>query len=234
MSPTQRAGGVAGLVAGATFLFGLAYYGTQLIDFMNADTSADAVAFLADHHGQLALGNAVIHLLFGIALVPLTLAVRERLGEGWMSRAAAVFGHMWATVIIATGMITAIGYQQVLDLNDTDPAAAATAWNSLSAVIDGLGGGVELVGGMWVLLASLSGLATRTLPRWLHHWGLGVGAAGLVTAVPGLSDVGAIFGVASIVWFIAAGVVLLRGASGTPGHATASADSTASLEPASA
>jgi len=36
------------------------------------------------------------------------------------------------------------------------------------------------------------------------------GAAGLITLVPGVSDVGMVFGLGSIVWFAWAGVALLR------------------------
>ena len=47
-------------------------------------------------------------------------------------------------------------------------------------------------------------------------------SAGLITLVPGLSDVGMIFGLGSIAWFAWAGIVLLR----DPETATAAVDVT--------
>ena len=63
---------------------------------------------------------------------------------------------------------------------------------------------------MWVLLISWAALRGGGLPRLLNYFGLLVSLAGVITIVPGLSDVGAIFGLGSIVWFAWVGIVLLR------------------------
>lgn len=83
-------------------------------------------------------------------------------------------------------------------------------------VISGLGGGNEIVGGCWVLLVSIAGLRHRVLPRWLNIAGLVVSLAGIVTAFPPLKEVGALFGLGSILWFVAVGVVLLTRAPTVP------------------
>jgi hypothetical protein len=82
-------------------------------------------------------------------------------------------------------------------------------------VIEGLGGGVELVGGLWVLLISWAALRTGELGRVLNYLGVVVGVAGILTIVPALAEVGAmVFGLGQIVWFVWLGIVMLRSSSG--------------------
>ena len=112
--------------------------------------------------------------------------------------------------MFATGMISNIGISAVGDLAETDPAQAEAVWSSIAAVTDGLGGGNELVGGMWVLLVSLAAWATNALPKALNALGIISAVSGLITLIPGLSDVGIVFGLGLIVWFAWVGIVLVR------------------------
>jgi hypothetical protein len=73
-----------------------------------------------------------------------------------------------------------------------------------------LGGAVELPGGLWLLLVSWAAWRGGELPKGLNYLGLLVGAAGVLTAVPTLGELGAVFGLGSIVWFLWLGIVLLR------------------------
>ena len=75
---------------------------------------------------------------------------------------------------------------------------------------NGLGGGHEIVGGLWVLLVSISALRADVFPKAVDYLGIAAGVGGLVTVVPGLEAVGALFGLGMIVWFVAVGVLLVR------------------------
>jgi hypothetical protein len=130
-----------------------------------------------------------------------------------------VFGAIWAGLMFATGMISNIGIEAVADLADSDPDRAVAVWAAIDAVTNGLGGGNELVGGIWIGLVSIAGLTTALLPRWLNVIGLATAAAGLVTVVPAFEAVEMVFGLGSIIWFIGVGVALL----GRPGSAALSA-----------
>lgn len=124
---------------------------------------------------------------------------------------AAVFGAIWAGLVLASGMIAIIGLGTVADLADADPVRAQPVWSAIDSVQNGLGGGNEIVGGLWVLLISWAALDTGALPRGLNYLGVVAGVAGLVTVVPALEPVGAIFGLGLIVWFAWAGIVMLGG-----------------------
>ena len=209
----SRAGAIGALIAAATFIFGIALFVTSLSDYAEGDfTRAESVDFLVGHQGILYVWYLVIFLVFGVAIIPLARSLRERLVDvsPELADLGAVFAYIWAGLMFATGMTSNIGIAAVADLNETDPAAAEALWSSISTVTDGLGGGNELVGGMWILLVSLAAWSTNRLPKGLNVLGIISASAGLITLVPGLSDVGMIFGLGSIVWFAWTGIVLLR------------------------
>ncbi len=215
MQSIQKMGGIGSIIAGGTFLVGLAMFAIMLGDFVGASTAADAVEFIVDNQAAVYIWNITIHIVFGIALVPLVLAIRDRLADARspLARVSTVFGLIWAGVIVCTGMITNIAYATVTDLQATDPDMAATVWSALDAVANGIGGGNEVLGGIWVLGLSIVALRERLFARWTNYLGVVMGVAALITIVPPLEDVGAVFGLGLIVWFVAVGVALIKGAS---------------------
>jgi hypothetical protein len=114
-------------------------------------------------------------------------------------------------LVIASGMIASVGLTAVEKIHENQPQEAASLWSTLGVGQNGLGGGVEVVGGVWVLLISLwSWRSGIMMPTWLNVIGLIVGSAGILTLVPSLSSLGAVFGLTQIVWFIGLGAVLLQ------------------------
>jgi len=209
---SSRAGAIGALIAAATFVFGIALFVTSLSDYTEGDaTVAESVEFLVSHQTTLFVWYFVIFLVFGVAIIPLARSLRERLADvrPELADIGAVFAYIWAGLMFATGMTSNIGITAVADLNETDPAAAEALWSNIATVTDGLGGGNELVGGMWILLVSLAAWGTKRLPKGLNVLGIISASAGLITLVPGLSDVGMIFGLGSIAWFAWTGMVLL-------------------------
>jgi len=210
---SSRAGGIGALIAAATWIFGIALFVTSLSDYTEGDaTVSESVEFLVSHQGTLFAWYFVIFLVFGVAIIPLAWTLHRRLADvnPQLADIGAVFAYIWAGLMFATGMTSNIGITAVADLDETDPAAAEALWSAISTITDGLGGGNELVGGMWILLVSLAAWSPNRLPKGLNVLGIISASAGLITLVPGLSDVGMIFGLGSIAWFAWTGIVLLR------------------------
>jgi hypothetical protein len=208
-----RIGGAAALLAAGTFAYGIVMFATSLADYTDPDaTPAESVDFLVGHQGQLLAWYIGIFIVFGAALVPLALALRQRLvGDApILTNTATVFAAIWAALMYATGMISNIGIESVADLAGTDPDRAVSVWSAIDTVTNGLGGGNELVGGIWIGLISIAGFATARLPRWLNVTGVVTAVAGLVTVVPAFEAAEMVFGLGSIGWFIGAGITLLR------------------------
>ena len=208
----RRVGGIAALAAAVTFIVGIVLAVTTLTDYTEGLDPAEAVQFVVGHQTTLFVWYLVVFLVFGVALVPLVRALRGVLRERAPALAdtAAIFGYVWVGLMFASGMIANIGIQAVVDAGDHGADHAATVWAALDAVTDGLGGGNELVGGMWILLVSMAALRAAALPRALAVTGIVTATAGLLTVVPGLSDVGMAFGLGSVVWFVWVGLALLR------------------------
>ena len=212
-SGSSRIGAIGALVAAATFIFGIALIVTSLSDYAGDDTTvAESVDFLVGNQTTLYVWYLAIFLVFGVAILPLAWTLRRRLASvnPLLADIGAIFAYIWAGLMFATGMVSNIGIAAVADLDELDPAAAEGLWSAIDTVTEGLGGGNELVGGMWILVVSLAAWGTDRLPKGLNTLGLVSAVAGLVTLIPGLSDVGMIFGLGAIVWFAWTGVVLLR------------------------
>ncbi|MBK7918036.1 MAG: DUF4386 family protein [Chloroflexi bacterium] len=125
----------------------------------------------------------------GATLVVLTLALHERLNgrSSALARTATAFGIIWAVLVIASGMIYNVGMETVAGLQANNPEQAATVWLAIESVFTGLGGGVEVVGGIWVILLSVAGLRSRNFGRALHYLGYVVGAAGVISVIPAIA-----------------------------------------------
>lgn len=214
MQSVQKLGGIGALIAAGTFVVGPALFATLFTDVVAADAPAAAVEFIADNQLALHLASTMMTIVLGVVLVPLVLAIRDRLREAHspLARVASVFGLIWSAVTISTGLITNIAYATASDLQGTDPEMASTVWAGLDAVLDGLAGGNEVLGGVWVLGISIVALRERLFARWVNHLGVVTGFAGLVAFVSTLDEVGEIFGLGLIVWLTAIGFDVIAAA----------------------
>jgi len=207
-----RLGGLSGIIAGLTFIFGFALFVTAFEPLVSGELSSiETVEFLRDNQSLYYIWNLVIYVLFGIvqAMLTLTLFDQIKLARPSTAQMTLALGLIWSGLVIGSGMISNIGAATVIELYATDPSQSGSIWVAINAVSRGLGGGNEVVGGLWVLLVSWAGLRAG-LPKLLNGLGIIVGVAGIVTLIPALTDVGAIFGLGIIVWYIAVGIVLMR------------------------
>lgn len=209
----QRVGGLAALYLGAALLLAMPFF-LVVVDYPAATNAAEKVTLLAEHHGTMHVMYLITYVIFGVALAVLALALHARLrpaGPALMPAATAV-GLMWAVVLVASGMVFNAGMAAVVDIHPTNPTLAATTWQSIEPIAQGLGSGSggEFLGGLWVLLVSIASLRGRALPRPLGWLGLLVGLAGLLSIVPPLGAAAYAFGLLSIAWFGWLGIAMLR------------------------
>jgi hypothetical protein len=210
MKSLQKMGGIAALYAGIAYVVGMMGF---LIIVGWPDDPVEQVAVLVDHQVVQHILYLIVYQVWAIFLVVLTLALYERLKDDSpaMMQTVTAIGVIWATVVIASGMIFNIGMDNVVNLHGTDPDQAETVWWAIVSVCDGIGGGNEILGGIWMLLISWVALQAGRLGRALNYLGIVVGVAGIISALPGLGEVGMIFGLFQIVWFVWLGIIMLRG-----------------------
>ena len=208
----QRVGGLAALYLAAAFVAAMPYF-LVFVKYPSVVDPAEKVAMLAGNQGSMRVMYLVSYILFGIVLAVLALALHARLKDDApiLAQAATAVGLIWAVVLVASGLIFNAGMAAVVGLHGTDPAQAVAAWQAIEPVAQGLGGsGGELLGGLWVLLVSVAALRTRGLPKVLNWLGVAIGAAGVLSVAPALSDVAYGFGLLQILWFVWLGIVMLR------------------------
>ncbi len=149
----------------------------------------------------------LIYIVAALVLLVLVLALHDRLKtvQPRLMALATPLGIIWAGIVIASGLISVSGSQTVIGLHAVDPERAGTVWLAVGIMQNALGGGIELVGGVWILLVSVSAMAGKTLSRFLNYLGVILGLVGIASVVPALSDLVDVFGLGQIVWFFGSG-----------------------------
>lgn len=207
----QKLGGVCALMEAIIYISAFIVYGGVLVYPEKGANASAEWSFLSDNHMLLSLLNLVSYVLFGILLAVLVLAIHQRLKRHApnFSKLAFVFGVIWAGLVIASGMIANVGLNSILETGNTDLEKAMQIWTSVSIVTEGLGGGNEIIGGLWVLCLSILALQHELFSKPLNFLGLLVGAAGIATVYP-LDVFTEIFGLSQIVWFLWIGIYMIR------------------------
>ena len=213
MKTLQKIGGIAALYSAASLVFAMVGF-LVVLDTMNIVDPVQKVVSIVEHQDFMHILYLIAYVFWGIAMVPLTLALNERLkaDSPAIMQVATAIGLIWACIVIASGQVSNMGMDKVVDLYGTDPSQAVTAWIAVESVADGLGSaGGEILGGTWVLLVSWAALRGSGLSKRLNYLGVLVGAAGLLSAIPVIGAPGtAVFGLGKIVWAFWLGIVMLR------------------------
>ena len=207
----QKLGGISALIEAALYVTGFALFLTVL-DPSGYEGHVQRVAFLADNQVASYIANLLIYVVFGVVLVVLVLALHARLKNSSpaIMQTATAFGLIWAGLVIASGMIANIGNSTVVGLFNENQDQAVSLWLAIITVQEALGGGNEIVGGLWVLLLSWAALRAGKLSKVLNYLGVLVGLAGILTVVPAFDVLMDVFGLGQIAWFAWLGIVMLR------------------------
>ena len=212
MKTLQKSGGFAALYMAISHLIGIIIF-IVVLDYMNITDPTQKLSMNIEKQTVIFSTNLLMYVFFGFALIVLSLALYDRMKSGALvlMQVATVIGIIWAGSLIASGMVANAGLATVVPLYSTDPTQAALIWQGIESVANGLGNANgEILGGLWVLLVSLAALRTGGLPKGLNILGLLVGVMGIITIIPALNGLVAVFGLDQIVWFVWLGIVLLR------------------------
>ncbi|WP_299677426.1 DUF4386 family protein [uncultured Dokdonia sp.] len=205
----QKIGGICAILEGLIYIVAFIIYGGVFVYPGTGATAAEEFNFLSNNYMTLSILNFTSYVLFGILLAVVVVAIHERLKKNApnVSKLAFIFGVIWVGLVMASGMISNIGLHTII--GSADPEEAMQIWSSVSIVTEGLGGGNEIVGGLWVLLISCISLQEKLFSKPLIFLGMLVGIAGILTVYP-LDIFTEIFGSTQIIWFVWIGAVMIR------------------------
>jgi len=217
MKNLRKPGAFAALYMALAYLIGIALF-LVVLDYPSITDPAQKVALNVDKQQVVFSTNLLMYVFFGFALIVFVLALYDRLKtcSPALMQIAAAIGIIWAGSLIASGMVANAGLAMIAPLYAKDPAQASLTWQTIEAVIHGLGNANgEILGGPLTLLISLAALRSGGFPKALGVLGALVGVVGIITVIPGLTDLAGLFGVGQIIWFAWIGVVLLGSAAQT-------------------
>ena len=187
----------------------------------------EKVAFLDDNKAVFYVANLLVYVLNGFLQIILSYTIHHFMSGTAKTELtqspnrahhyrnlASIFGFIWGSLVIAAGMIANGGAHVAIKLYEDNAQSAATLWATIDAIYsDGIGGGNEIVGAVWVFLVSSLSFCScgRPLfPKPLNIFGLIAAASGVVTLVPGMDEATSIFGICMVVWYVLAGMWMLR------------------------
>ncbi len=213
MKTLQKFGGASALYLALAYLIGMVLF-LVVLNYPAITDPAQKVALLVQKQAVIFSTNLLMYVFFGVFLIVLSLALYDRLKTGApaLMQVATALGIVWAGSLIASGMVSNAGIAPVLAQYAKDPAQAALTWQGFETVASGLGNGNgEILGGLFTLLVSMAALRTGGLPKAMNILGLVIGAVGIISILPGLTDLTGAFGLGQMIWFIWLGIALLRG-----------------------
>jgi hypothetical protein len=170
------------------------------------------IQYTEQHYFLISLGYAIGYLVFGFLLAVMVVAIAQQLPQphSALLQIASLFGKVWVVLMMASGMIALIGLERAIRLVNTDPQLAVTLFHIQGLMTTALGGGIELVGGLWILLFSLAGLRQASNNVKLHWLGVLTGSFAVLTVFHTLPYLKEAFGLSQLVWQLWFGMLLLR------------------------
>ncbi len=204
-----RFAGFCSIALALIYLVGFVYFG-GFWAYPATGSVDDKISYLADNQLGLTLVYLTIYVLFGVVLSVVVAGLHEALDatKNKVMLVASMFGVIWVGMVIAAGMIGTTGLSVMLDVASKDPDAAFRIWQVVSVITQSIGGGNELVGGLWVLLISIAALQNNSFAKPLNYLGCLVGLSGIATVYPA-EVLTMVFGISQIVWFVWLGFALL-------------------------
>ena len=218
MKNFSRWAGAAALAMACIYLGGFIYFG-GFWAYPASATAVEQLSYLNQHQTGFALAMFSIYVPFGLLLAVLVTALQQQLAGQHPNAAqlSGLLGTVWVVLVIAAGMIAVSGLTYVLGASELTDAEAIATWQLIGQLVDAIGGGNEVVSGVWVLLVSALALKARLFAPAIHYLGLVVGVAGTASVLP-MEIFAVIFGLSQIIWFTAIGVALLRNPQVTAGQ----------------
>ncbi|MBC3767742.1 hypothetical protein [Neptunicella marina] len=196
------------LIAASSAINAICYlFGFIVLFVFFADLPPDVLMQLPAlklHNQMYQWWHFVIYIVFGLSLLTLVLALHHTFNQkpSLLVQVSTILGVFWAGLVITSGLLANTGLTAALNLLDKSPTEANQLWLIIETIKQALGGGTEIIGGLWMLLVTT---LARKHPDWdpgLLITGYLVGVSGVLTFIPGLAFLGAVFGLLQIIWFL--------------------------------
>jgi hypothetical protein len=154
------------------------------------------------------LTNLILYVFFGPALVFFILFLNSALKNcgSAIAKFSSIIGYIWAGSLTASGMIANGAIEPVSRLFPENPDQAINLWRMLDTVSMSIGNGNgEILGGLMTAGFGVALLTDGRFSRGLGIYGIIVGLIGILSLIPLLVDLAAVFGIVQLAWFLLIG-----------------------------
>ncbi len=209
----EKLGGLAAIYGALVYLLTMTVF-LLVLDYPSLTNPADRAAMIINHQGLVIILHWLSYILFGLALTVLSFALFKtiHLKDASGMIFATIFAVIWATLLIASGLIFNHGAAAVAALHIADPEQAVLLWQGIEVISSALSfADGELLGGLWMVLVGVSAGKSGHFHKFLNLLAVGVGFLGILSIVPFLNILSALFGLGQLIWFIGIGISLLKG-----------------------
>lgn len=204
--------------AGAAFIgMALCYITLFIIYGVILSTPADAnaaekIAYLIENKDLFNVTYVLGYVLFSCLLcfcVYVISGLYQQVSQPAMVM-ATLFGYFWVVVLLCTGMIGISSHELLASYSASNPAAAEVIYYAKILMTESLGGGIEFIGGVWLLLFGAISCRHGLLSKSLSVFTLVKGTIGVATLFSAESVLRDLFGITGIVWFLWMGMVMIK------------------------
>ncbi len=202
----MKVGGVSALILTAIYLIGIVMQGTFL-NMSQLTGASDKLTFISGKVDLMILWITLLYIVFGIFLILLTVTLHDVviIHNGYLGRLILGFGFVWASLVVASGMIYNTGILLAVDQQ------SVIIYEVAETIHLAIGGNNEIIGALWMLITVIAGIRYRLFPKWISLIGLTSSLGGVMTMVPVLYDMFImIFALGQMIWWIGLGIHLIR------------------------
>jgi hypothetical protein len=192
---------ISAAYGGLSYIGGIFVY-LQLLKYDSVGTASEQLTIIGNNPVLVHITTLHIYVIFsfGIILLATYLYLKLKDSQPVLGLLSLISGVIWSTLLIASGFIS-MGVTTLL-MNGTPVSELASAWQAIDIVSNALGGGNELIGGVFTGLVSLALYKARSSSLATSLLGVLVFAGGVISTLPYLTDVGiGIFVISQILWF---------------------------------
>lgn len=210
MRTKQVNGAIAAIVCATSFIIGLVVILFVVPDF-NQGAEFRLAAF-TKHKLLMQIWYFLVYVVFGFSLLVLSRSLLE-LTDGehsFLEQVTSLVSYLWACYILACGLIAILSIEFLFSHNSDGTQHISEVWRQIYTIQMGLGEGVEWVGAIWVLFINSCLRERNRFPQPIILFGYFIAAIGMLTLYRPLADIGALFGLFQIVWFLAIAFFLAR------------------------
>ncbi len=190
------------LYCGLAYILGIIYF-IGITNYGNLVSVSDKIIFFSNNYISMFIVMNLVYVVFGIMIAFLSFILYDLCKKNLVNKVGLAFGLFWSFAVILAGTLFNIGMKRVLEINLINPELAIQVWTIIEIIFSSVGGGTEILGGIWILIISILAIKNNLFNKYINIMGIIIGISGILSHFPSLEFFQMVFGLLQITWFFA-------------------------------